>query len=852
MENTPNRKISKMEEARAFNAIVNYTTSDPTWPKELVHTKKIDQRRSEDPNVPDEIDFETIYTHGPNKDLKLIYITRIRKNEAGKIEFYIVNKGLGPDREIEMHAIYKYIKENIEPNLNISKEEEGRGLEFIINEILELVMELYNNGEMISVVNYGKPKIRRGPDEEKFRKSLRKVLVDRDRIIYRANWEGQNFLFIIRKIKNEIWTGYINLLREAILFNINYRLSDFRRPAAKIEKATVLLENLEPYNRKISKEEEGRAFQFLRNKSDGCYVGAPKLGTRLKKVGHVVSTDPNKSDVITYGGGENNVFYFVEKDEKGRLCLDVGYAGYKSDNPTPIPLQENIQPNLKISKEEEDYALQSLLRNIDNYSVKKSLRKINHKKYTNPKYPEIIDYMGVSDKGYKIIYSVRKNQFGKIVFYTIDPDSSDYLTSGLVPASSCWHPVELNENYPTGNWQGWGDITQPEKDRLKLILKEIQEHYKKYYHMNISSSYVYLIQKCIDNLDVTDPRDAAKPLSKLSMEHRLFIGDFVDQKDTTGQASKVMDFLMKISRQYIEPPKPPKPDIKLKGITNIVSLSGYSKGDVSISGLEDMNPVINFGYGPYTLDERFINEYSKPGSQLYLDFGQKIKVVNMSEVMAKVKNAIENHKRSLMENLSDDPRYQEATRRMIVRNGFSKQEEDYIRLQLSNMIVDGERLGKTLRKTYHHRTKSPFDYDRIDFSAVVNGKEKIYRVIKSYDKKTAVVRDASMEGDFRNFEVPLLKEEKENPVILTKEDEARAVQFISNLKYDGERAGKILKKIYVKKSDNPMISDTVYYAAIIKEKIYKFQIFRSLRRGLIIFDESNFINHFPEDQIKKS
>jgi phytoene/squalene synthetase len=196
--------------------------------------------------------------------------------------------------------------------------------------------------------------------------------------------------------------------------------------------------------------------------------------------------------------------------------------------------------------------------------------------------------------------------------------------------------------------------------------------------------------------------------------------------------------------------------------------------------------------------------------------------------------------------------FKEATRRMIVRNGFSKQEEDYIRLQLSNMIVDGKRLGKTLRKTYHHRTKSPFDYDRIDFSAVVNGKEKIYRVIKSYDKKTAVVRDASMEGDFRNFEVPLLKEEKENPVILTKEDEARAVQFISNLKYDGERAGKILKKIYVKKSDNPMISDTVYYAAIIKEKIYKFQIFRSLRRGLIIFDESNFINHFPEDQIKKS
>lgn len=199
-----------------------------------------------------------------------------------------------------------------------------------------------------------------------------------------------------------------------------------------------------------------------------------------------------------------------------------------------------------------------------------------------------------------------------------------------------------------GDWESWEMITQPERDRLKTVLKQYQDYIKSVYHPNLSAQKLYIIQKCMDNLDVTDPRIAAKPLAQLPMEMRLSMMDWVDHKDTTGQASKVMDFLMNLSHEHIKPPKPPKSDIELKGITDVVYPTGRSLGNVYIHGLEDMRPVINFGYGPYTLDDKFIKEFSKPGAQLYLDSGQGVKIVNMSQVMDRVKNALEKRKKSLM------------------------------------------------------------------------------------------------------------------------------------------------------------------------------------------------------------
>lgn len=852
MENVPNRKISKTEEEWAANVIRKYTTSDPSWPRGSVNTIKVDQKRSNDQNVPDEIDFKTTYAgSGHNKGFTTVYIIRIRKDDEGKIEFYHVRKGFGPDSEEIIHGIMAFIKQNIkesyiDPSSNtdelkyhVTKMEEEFALRWIKRKFLPAVIKDFNDNLVAYNNYYTRVGLSRtlmrisNPDEviknvQKVTTNVNKNTNGRSVVYFTKDKGGAEFLFRIEKsypdvvavayldpfkkgyMQYELKPGgypgdkfsfgkleentnkpnrYISKEEEhkAYAYIVKYRtgkpegtkpplikvqherskfptISDIivykstKDPSSPIfftirknEKGGLeyqersntggllsqfpIRENINPNrpNLSISKGEENHAFQTLSNmgihKPSG-YI--ERLGKTLKKVKHYKSPIPQISDTIEYKDSDNPSFtYVVKKDDSGVLHLtyrvqDAGSTYEEMGGRHYI--FENIQPNLSISKEEEEKAFRFLSRRKDCCGDPITMRKVAHQRSNDPKISDRIEYLSPANTD--IVYFVVKDEGGNLIYGLRIPE--DNYTS-LVTA-----PIPLNENHPSGNWSGWEDITQPEKDRLKLALQQYQEYLKRIYHPNLLAQKTYIIQKCIDNLDVSDPRYAAKPLSKLPMEMRMSIMDFIDHVDTTGQSSKVIGFLMNISRQYIESPKPPKSDIELKDVTNIVWPGGRRRGNVEIHGLDDMNPVINFGYGPYTLDDRFMSEYSKPGSQLYLDFGQKVKVVNISDVMIKVKDAIKRYKRYLTEDVEN------------------------------------------------------------------------------------------------------------RSVVLSKEDEERSVLFLRNMTIDGERVGKTLRKVRVEKTDSPNVSDAVCYRSIINGKEYIFKIFRSLRRGLIVFDAINYVNYFPE------
>ena len=153
---------------------------------------------------------------------------------------------------------------------------------------------------------------------------------------------------------------------------------------------------------------------------------------------------------------------------------------------------------------------------------------------------------------------------------------------------------------------------------------------------------------------------------------------------------------------------------------------------------------------------------------------------------------------------------------------------------MKNIVIDGERLGKTLRKTHAKVATQPHDTDMIVFVGNIKGKEKIYRVTK-IDKNRFSVRDASPEGNFGRFTIPI-KEEKTSPnqIILTKEDEAKAVEYLKNLIIQNERVGKTLKKIGEWNADSVNSSKRMRYSAKIRGVDYEFDIFRSPRRGGLI------------------
>src|ERR1035437_1933845 len=658
---------------------------------------------------------------------------------------------------------------------------------------------------------------------------------------------------------------------------------------------------------RISKEEEQRSLQHMRK----FLIGNKPIGKYLRKVRHHIPSEKfgeNSIEQIDYATTKkfSSIEYLIRivKNEKGDIYIsnvmlvDSSYdkvfiPGTHYHKLPFSPLNENTsEPNLSISKQEEQWALQILRKRTNSIGeqIGKYLKKKCHIKSTDPKVSDKIVYLNTDDS---YTYIIKKDKNGKVIY------GVGFSEPGGEYESSLFDPIVENTS-PTGNWTSWGSITSTEKEHLKLALQKYQEYVKNIYVQNISAPKIYLIQKTINNLEVTDPRFASKPLSKLNREDRLSLMDFVDQQDSTGLASRAMDFLMNISRKFIEPIRIPKPDIFLKGIARCESLYSKWAGNVEIFGLDDMRPRINIGYGSYNLDEKFIKDMSKTGSQLYIDIGTDIKVINMSEIMERVKQAIADYnKKNLTENLRDNTKGE-----VVV---LARSDEQYVVQFIKDIIIQGERVGQTLKKEKilpprkdHFGTKTlqkisqykssvreykkyKFQVDDItlviDFSKdpnVKNALEIEVGVMNSYTIRrfwlltrpfALKFKQQKLAGELQYYigilgdikknltEVEDITEPPTEPIILTKKDELRAVQFISNLTIGGIRFGKTLKKVKIIKTGIPTLSsDTSVYEAILHYtgRSIKFEIFRSWRRGLVIFDTFNQKIYNPDKNLTEN
>lgn len=210
--------------------------------------------------------------------------------------------------------------------------------------------------------------------------------------------------------------------------------------------------------------------------------------------------------------------------------------------------------------------------------------------------------------------------------------------------------VLQEENNPTGNWEGWGNVTHEDKKELKIILEKLIKFIESIYHRNLSSTKVYLLKKIINNLDTSDVTVAAKILAKFGIEDRLGFGDFIDDNGgIRNGASKAFHYLLDVSRKFIEPTKVIKPDFVLRGwvkIQKIYNPNNFSDkisfGDVEIKGLEDMKPQISFaGYGSYILTKEWFDKSKFPYNKLALDLGQNIYCVNINEIMEAVRKELD-------------------------------------------------------------------------------------------------------------------------------------------------------------------------------------------------------------------
>src|ERR1035437_1117990 len=559
---------------------------------------------------------------------------------------------------------------------------------------------------------------------------------------------------------------------------------------------------------RISKEEEQRSLQHMRK----FLIGNKPIGKYLRKVRHHIPSEKF---------GENSIEYLIRivKNEKGDIYIsnvmlvDSSYdkvfiPGTHYHKLPFSPLNENTsEPNLSISKQEEQWALQILRKRTNSIGeqIGKYLKKKCHIKSTDPKVSDKIVYLNTDDS---YTYIIKKDKNGKVIY------GVGFSEPGGEYESSLFDPIVENTS-PTGNWTSWGSITSTEKEHLKLALQKYQEYVKNIYVQNISAPKIYLIQKTINNLEVTDPRFASKPLSKLNREDRLSLMDFVDQQDSTGLASRAMDFLMNISRKFIEPIRIPKPDIFLKGIARCESLYSKWAGNVEIFGLDDMRPRINIGYGSYNLDEKFIKDMSKTGSQLYIDIGTDIKVINMSEIMERVKQAIADYnKKNLTENLRDNTKGE-----VVV---LARSDEQYVVQFIKDIIIQGERVGQTLKKEkilpprkdhFGTKTSNVFHYQ-----AIIKNKVYDYFFWKVDINNGFIVLigensdDYYIYKEFFGSENNILKENKENITTISKEEEQRAVQLIKRSTVNGILIGKTLQKI------------SQYKSSVREYKKYKFQV----------------------------
>lgn len=407
----------------------------------------------------------------------------------------------------------------------------------------------------------------------------------------------------------------------------------------------------------------------------GAEYRAPLPGSDMQISFHIYKTIHDQKTKISWR------YVLKEKDGKEKYKHSGAVYAVGED---PKSLQENdderyenSKKRLRISKQEEEWALSVISKRKNNQGelIGKHLKKIKHRR-DEPYLSDKIKFLNVDD-GYTI--SIEKDEQGRLI----------YILGYISRHNGVYVDYESNDSElltESTDWKGWEGVTDSDKEKLKIALEAWIKHIQNIYIESIYRTKVFLIKKVIDNFEVTDPRFSAKPLSKLSMEDRLGLSDFIDRFDTMGNASHVFDLLMKLSREYIESPKPPKPDITLKKIANMVWSNGSNKSDVYIYGLEDMKPVIGFEFyfGGYTLNENFIARFLKT-NELYVDLGADVKITNMIEVIIQVKKALDNYNRGQINENSK-------------QQTMSKMDEERAVAYINRLSIDGRLVGKNLKK----------------------------------------------------------------------------------------------------------------------------------------------------------
>lgn len=597
----------------------------------------------------------------------------------------------------------------------------------------------------------------------------------------------------------------------------------------------------------ISRMEEQIALQQIRR----YLIGDKRIGKYLKKVRYKnvkynTTTEEigvDEIDYITTEGFSSHPYLIRITKVDGQIYISYPKIIFNTDKDTDsfyipfdhfhkLKINENYEkPDLHISKEEEQRMLQYFKqrKNSQGERIGQYLKKIQHIVSNDPKQSDRIKYKNTDDAS---TYTIVKNKFdGELGWHAgyIAPISATDHKLGDDYESSWFDKIK--ENAPTGDWQGWGNITDLDKNRLKISLNGYIKQIRNDYHPHIAEPKAYLIKKSIDNFDVSDPRFAARPLSNLGMEDRLSISDFVDRADTAGNSSKVLDFLLNMSRQYIQPPRPPKPDIVLNKIADVVWPSGTRKSDVTIHGLDDMKPIIGFGYSGYSLTNNFIKQYSKTGAQLYIDLGADVRVVNMSEVMKIVQQALDNHNKSLTEsNIQTND-----------INKISKLEESKVVNFIKNLEIEKKRVGKTLQKYFDSVVGNKHV---IKYRSEQSTGPMIFEIIKESNGSINVFTGW---GSLLKYfpvedltETTILNPKSYQPkkVEISREEESQAFQFLRNMVVDGERLGKTLRKFDVIKSDHPNTSDIIIFVGDVNGKEKIFRLYKGLRRGLEVRDAS--------------
>jgi len=244
-------------------------------------------------------------------------------------------------------------------NYKLTKEEEQRGLQYIRNEVLPMALEEYG----LAAKELNLPQVHYGPEEDSVIHSLRKIRHETfpndlfDRAIYQAEFKKYKWIFMVEKICGHVRAGYIDpFFCESKLFDINFSISDPKRPAARSSFIRIkgymppqggvgggLINEVHsqgPYP-SITPEEEKHAFQYIKRqivplfvqeynsnaRDDTTNITEGDITNNLKKYSIYYWPDRNIKTIyyVAMLPSDGFIFMIAKSYRRGNEVVRVGY-----------------------------------------------------------------------------------------------------------------------------------------------------------------------------------------------------------------------------------------------------------------------------------------------------------------------------------------------------------------------------------------------------------------------------------------------------------------------------------------------------------------------------------------------